>query len=142
MADEVKKGVEAAKAAVGKSVSPASEDSKLWGAIAYLLGILTGILVILVKKDDKYAKFHGMQSILLGIAVIVFSFAVSIVIGFLVFIPIIGWAFIAILSLLSSIVGLAYFLIGVLYMAYKAYVGEGVKLPYIGEQAEKMTSKM
>jgi len=42
-------------------------DPKLWAALAYTLGLISGIAVLLVareKHDDQYVRFHAMQSVL------------------------------------------------------------------------------
>lgn len=116
-----------------------SDDSKLFGALAYLFGILTGILVFLMKKDDKFAKFHAMQSILLGVAlfVVVVILGVIGVIGG--FVPVIGWVISILSFLLWAVIGLGTFILWLLLM-WKAYQGEKWKLPIIGEQAEKMSA--
>lgn len=122
-----------------KSAGGMSDDSKLFGALAYLVGILSGILVFLLKKDDKYAKFHAMQSILLGVAVFVIFVALTIVGVVVGFVPVIGWVIGLLLGLLYLVVWLGLFILWLLLM-WKAYNGEKWKLPVIGEHAEKMSS--
>ncbi len=113
-----------------------SNDSKLFGALAYFFSILTGILVYLMKKDDSYARFHAMQSILTGIAIIILAIVLFIVQIILAIIPVLGW----ILSLLLGFV----FYVGVfvlwLFLMWKAYSGEKYRLPIIGNQADKMST--
>lgn len=43
-----------------------SQDSNqnLLGALAYLGGFVTGIIILLVEKKNKFVRFHAMQSIL------------------------------------------------------------------------------
>ncbi len=116
--------------------SGVSNDSKLFGALAYFLSIITGIVVFVMKKDDSYAKFHAMQSILVGIVVIVLSIVVFIVQIILAIIPILGW-------ILSILIGLVFYLGAFLlwlFLMWKAYSGEKFKLPIIGDQAEKMSA--
>jgi len=116
--------------------SGVSNDSKLFGALAYFLSIITGIVVYLMKKDDSYARFHAMQSILAGIAIIVVAIVLFIVEIILAIIPIVGW----ILSLLLGFV----FYLGVfvlwIFLMWKAYSGEKYRLPIIGDQADKMST--
>jgi|SRR5208283_1121251 len=131
-------GEKAPAPAAPKAPAPSglSSDSKLFGALAYFLSIITGIVVFLVKKDDSYARFHAMQSILTGIAIIVLAIVLFIVQIILAIIPILG----IILSLLLGFV----FYLGVfilwLFLMWKAYNGEKFKLPIIGDQAEKMSA--
>lgn len=39
-------------------------DPKLWAALSYALGLLSGAIVLAVEKDDLYVRFHAMQSVL------------------------------------------------------------------------------
>ncbi|WP_061950993.1 hypothetical protein [Acidiplasma cupricumulans] len=39
--------------------------------IAYLVPVLTGILVYIMYGNDNRMKFHGVQAILLGIAIFI-----------------------------------------------------------------------
>jgi len=116
-----------------------SDESKLFGALAYLLGILTGIVVFLVKKDDRFAKFHAMQSILLGVAVFVIFVVLGILGTILSFIPVIGWIIGILLFILWAVVGLGLFILWLLLM-WRAYNGVKWKLPVIGEHAERMSA--
>lgn len=93
-------------------------------ALSYLLGILTGIIFFVIEKDNRFVKFHAMQSILVWVAV----FVAYIV---LMFIPIIGW----IIALFLWIGVLALWL----FLMWKAYKGEWYKLPMLGDIAEKNT---
>lgn len=119
-----------------QAVAGVNDESKLYGALAYLIGILTGILVFLIKKEDRYAKFHAMQSILLGVAIFVLVIVLMIVTFVLGFIPILGWI-IGLLLWAAMSIGL---LVLWLLLMWKAYNGVKWKLPIIGEQAEKMSA--
>jgi uncharacterized membrane protein len=87
-------------------------------ALAYLLGWVTGLVFLLIEKDDKFVRFHAMQSIVtfgaLNIAVMI---------------PILGW-------LLSPLVMILGFILWLVCMV-KAYQGEKFKIPIAGDFAEK-----
>jgi uncharacterized membrane protein len=121
------------------SVPGVSDESKLFGALAYLLGIVTGIIVFIMKKDDKYAKFHAMQSILLGVAAFVVVVVLGIVGTIISFVPVIGWIIGIFIAILWFIIGLGLFVLWLLLM-WRAYNGVKWKLPVIGERAEKMSA--
>lgn len=109
----------------------ATGDEKLKGAVAYLLGPITGVALLLMEKQNKFIRFHAMQSTLLfGL-----FFLISVVLGI---IPILGWLIALILSPILTIVAFALWLV----LMWKAYSGEKYKLPYIGEIAEKQLEKM
>ena len=41
----------------------AASDRNIVAALSYVLGFITGIVILLVEKDDKFIRFHAMQSI-------------------------------------------------------------------------------
>lgn len=92
------------------------------GLLCYLLGFITGIIFYLIEKENKFVRFHALQSI------ITFGF-LSIVAIILPVIPILG-------ILLFPIVWLAQVVLWIVLMI-KAYQGEEFKLPVIGDMAEK-----
>lgn len=94
----------------------------LAGALAYFLGPVTGILFLLIEKDNKFVRFHAMQS------TITFGglFVLNLVLGV---IPILGW-------LVGSLLSVAA-LIAWLFLMYKAFNGEEYELPVIGGMARK-----
>ena len=92
-------------------------------ALTYVLGWLTGLVFILVEKDNKIVRFHAMQSVIFFATLTIASF-----------IPVIGW----LLSPLLMIVGFIAWLICI----YKAYNGEEFELPIAGKLARKQLAKM
>ena len=109
-------------------VSPTNKGNQnMMGAVAYLLGFVTGIILLLVEKENKFVRFHAMQSTITFGAL----FVLGMVLGF---IPIIGW-FIGIL------LGPVELILWVVLM-WKAFSGEMFKLPVVGEMAEKQLAKM
>ena len=104
------------------------------GALAYLLGLVTGIVFLVIEpfKNDRFVRFHAFQSIFVHVAFIVLWIVWMIVGGLLTAIT--HGLFIFILSPLSLI-----FLLGSLclwiYLMYSAYQGKTVQLPVIGALA-------
>ncbi|MFH1588504.1 MAG: DUF4870 domain-containing protein [Candidatus Diapherotrites archaeon] len=119
-----------------------SSDSKMYGAAAYLFGLITGVIVLLMKPEDKYVKFHAMQSIILNVVMIVVFMVLGFVMTFLsLMLMMVGGGMIAILfSFVYMIISLLVFVLW-LFLMWKAYNGEKFKLPMIGEQAEKLANK-
>ncbi len=97
-------------------------DQNVAGLLCYLLGWVTGLIFFLLEKENKYIRFHAMQSIVVFGALT----AASIVLGF---IPVVGWV-------LGTILGIGAFVLWILLMV-KAYQGEKFKLPIAGDIAEK-----
>lgn len=106
-------------------------DPKLFAALAYAVGLLSGIVVLLITRDehdDQYVRFHAMQSVL------TFG-AVAAVYVLLPTVPVIG-DFRPVLGVFTT----AVFCLWVL-LIYKAVLGEAYRLPFIGDLAHTMSSK-
>jgi len=90
--------------------------------LSYLAGFITGIIFFVIEKENKFVRFHAMQSIV--------TFGVLFVAGiFMAFIPVIG----PIVGMLIWILELVLWVI----LMVKAYNGEKFKLPIAGDFAEK-----
>ncbi len=92
------------------------------GLLCYLVGFITGIIFFLIEKENKFVRFHAMQSII--------TFGGLFILGFLTgVIPVIG-------LMIGSLIWVVDVILWILLMI-KAYQGEQFKLPFIGELAEK-----
>ena len=90
--------------------------------LCYVLGWVSGLVFILIEKENKFVRFHAMQSIVVfGIYTIAL-----IVLGW---IPFIGW----VIGMLLGILALVLWII----LMIKAYQGQKYKLPWAGNFAEK-----
>jgi uncharacterized membrane protein len=107
----------------------------LAGALAYLLGPITGILFLVLEKNDRFVRFHAMQSTILSVAWFVASIALSVLSGA---VPVIGWIFGLLLSIVMSIGG---FILWLLLM-FKAYQGQEWELPWVGQFARKQLGEV
>ncbi len=90
--------------------------------LTYLLGVITGVIFYLIEKENKFVRFHAIQSSITFGALLV----LGIVLGF---VPIIG-------VMLMPILGIAQIILWI-YLMIKAYQGELFKLPIVGDMAEK-----
>ncbi|MBD3397780.1 DUF4870 domain-containing protein [Candidatus Micrarchaeota archaeon] len=109
-------------------------ESNLLAAAGYIVGLIA-IIMYLVKKEDKFLRFHAMQSILLWVGAFVVAFVLWILSAVIGMVPVIG-----VLGCVFGFLGLAIWLVAVvaaLYCAYKAFEGEKYELPYIGPMARK-----
>ncbi len=97
-------------------------QANLAALLSYLLGFITGIIFYVIEKDNKFVRFHAMQSIITFGALFVLN-------TILAFIPVIGWV-------LMPIVGIITLILWIILMV-KAYQGENFKLPIVGDMAEK-----
>ena len=90
------------------------------GALAYLLAPFTGILFLVIEKENKFVRFHAMQSILFGIA----AFAITII-----------------SNILAPLVSIASFVLW-LFLMWKAYSNIEYELPVLGKIAREQVNKM
>lgn len=119
----------------GKEKATLGIEENIAGALSYLLGFITGILFLLLEKENQFVRFHAVQSIIYSIGI----WVLMIVVRAIFFpIPYIGF-FIG--GALSSLVGLLGFLLW-LFLMYKAYEGMKYKLPVIGDHAERYAKEL
>ena len=92
------------------------------GLLCYLAGWVTGLIFFLIEKENRFVRFHAMQSIITFGGLSVLSIVLS-------WVPIFGW-------ILLPLVSIAWLILWVILMV-KAYQGQLFKLPMIGDMAEK-----
>lgn len=85
--------------------------------LAYSVGLVTGILFLIIEKDDKFVRFHAMQSIVTNL--------IAIIVNWLLIFSIIGIVLVPLWLLFAIIVWVT--------LMYKAYKDEEYELPYVGK---------
>lgn len=103
------------------------------GALCYFGWFVTGIifLVLAPYNRNKTIRFHAFQSIFASIAIIIARIILDIILG-LMFVGGAFWTGFALRRLFDIVV-----LLGWLYMMYTAYNNKIVKLPVVGDLAQK-----
>jgi uncharacterized membrane protein len=104
------------------------------GALAYLLGPITGILFFLLEKENRFVRYHAAQSITLGLIWIALSVLFSVLSGVLVMVPVLGWL---VALLLSVVFGLGGFFLW-LFLMWHAFQGREWESPIAGPMARKL----
>jgi uncharacterized membrane protein len=127
-------------ASSGASATPAVAASAMTSntaaALAYILGALTGVLFLVLDpfKNDRFVRFHALQSIFFSVACIAFWIVWSIVWGILISVTAGLGALVDLpLILLISLGIFAYWI----FLMYQAYSNRLYKIPYIGDMAAK-----
>jgi uncharacterized membrane protein len=110
-------------------------DGNLAAALGYPIGIIA-LIEIIIEKQNKFARFHALQSLLVHVGFVVVMIAVWILVFILTMIS----SFFALLGLLNLLVFLAY-LGALFFMAFKSYQGDSLKLPVVGNMAENFAGK-
>ncbi|GMR19158.1 MAG: DUF4870 domain-containing protein [Patescibacteria group bacterium] len=94
------------------------------GAVAYLLGFITGIYFLFTEKR-RFVRFHAMQSTILFGGLFAISLGLSII-------PLVNVVWLV----LSPLVGIGAFALW-LWLMYQAYQGKEYKLPWVGDLSEE-----
>ena len=102
--------------------------------LSYLAGWITGLIFFLIEKDNKFVRFHAMQSIVVFGAFSILGIVISILASF--FILIHAYFLLPLFGLASTLLWLFALVLWVVLMV-KAYQGEKFKLPVAGDIAEK-----
>jgi len=97
------------------------DEGKIFAVLGYL-SILC-LVPLLLKKDNKFALFHGKQ----GLVLFIFEVAA----GIISLVPFLGW----IIGILALIIFPILSVIGII----RSLMGQYWKMPVLGELAEKIT---
>ncbi len=103
-------------------------DENIEGALCYSLGLITGIMLLYLEKQNQFVRFHAIQStsVFLPLFLIQILTFISFTFASLILSPII--------VLLEAILWV--------FLMYKAYKGERYKLPVFGDFSERLLSNI
>jgi uncharacterized membrane protein len=107
---------------------PSEERSHALGALAYFFLALSGLVLLAVKRDDPFVRFHALQSVL---ATVAFFFA-GLVLRALGWFPVFGFLYLYLYKLYLILVFVYW-----LFLIVRAYRGDRYKIPYLGDVAER-----
>jgi uncharacterized membrane protein len=102
--------------------------------LSYIAGWITGLIFFFGEKQNRFVRFNAMQSILLYAALTILYIILSVVATALLFTGLWG-----IVILLNWVVGLGGFVLWIILMI-NAFQGKYLKLPIIGDYAEKFST--
>jgi uncharacterized membrane protein len=109
-----------------------SLEENIAGLLCYVLTWLTGIVFLVLEKDNKFVRFHAMQSIATFLPLSIIAVIISMM-GSAFFWRFSGfWMIFSLISMLIWILAVILWLI----LMFKAYQGEMYKLPIVGDFAE------
>lgn len=101
-------------------------------AVAYLPGLF--LIGLLDAPRNRFVRFHARQGLVLFLAEVAAGVAIAIVDGSLGRIPVLGLVVGAVLRLFAGLLFLAVALYGIA----KALTGETVKIPFLGDVADRL----
>ena len=124
-------------------------DGNIAAALGYPFGIIA-IICLIMEKENRFVKFHALQSILLHVGFIVVAIALSVLGTILAIAGVAASAATnsgAFGGLIGMLIGLVWLVLvlayvgGLIFAAVKSYGGAEFKLPIIGNMAEKFANK-
>lgn len=104
------------------------------GALAYVLGPITGVLFLVLEKENRFVRFHAAQSITTGLLLVAISIALSVLSTVLAFVPVLGWI---VALLLALVIGFGGFVLWLLLM-WRASQGKEWEVPVAGAFARRI----
>ena len=105
------------------------------GLLAYVLGPFTGVLFLVIEKENHFVRFHAAQSVAVSLAIIALSIAFNILSALLIVVPV-GW----IIALLAGVVfSLVTFVLWIVLML-RAFQGREWEVPIIGRFARSFVT--
>ena len=121
-------------------------DGNVAAALGYPIGIIA-IICLIMEKENRFVKFHALQSILLHVGFIIVAIAVWLIGIVLLVAGVVASAASSAGGAVSGLIGMLFGLIwlvvivayigGLIFAAVKAYQGNKFVLPIIGGMAEK-----
>lgn len=114
-------------------------DQNVEGALCYLFGWVTGIVFLLLEKENRFVRFHAMQSIVTFAPLFIAWIVLNIILGGLIS------SFGGVLSfLLGGLLSILLWLVTVILwvvLMVMAFQGKEYKLPIVGPIAEAQLKK-
>lgn len=102
-------------------------EENIAGLLCYVLGFITGIIFLVLERENRFVQFHAFQSIVTFGGLFVLNMMLS-------YIPFIGWMF----NMLLVPVGFVLWI----FLMLKAHQGAYFKLPYIGDISQKLADSL
>ncbi len=101
--------------------------------LSYVFGWVSGLIIFLTEKQNRFVRFNAMQSILFSGSITVLSIVMQILfrIPFINIVACIAW----------PLIGLVFF-VGWIVLMINSFQGKYFKLPIIGDYAEKYTDQI
>ncbi len=106
--------------------------------LSYVFWWVTGLIFFLSEKDNKFVRFHAMQSIITFAVVTVVYIIWGAIIGSIIWN--LSWQLFWLVQLINALIGIAAFVLWVI-LIIQAFQGKYFKLPLVGDLAEKYANQ-
>lgn len=111
-------------------IRSADTNRNLVAAVSYLLFFITGIVILLVEKEDRFIRFHALQSTLVFGGLFIASFILDLILTSIDLLA----------TLANTLIWIAIIVVWASSMI-RAYKGKIFKWPIAGDFAERQTSQ-
>ncbi|WP_292466297.1 hypothetical protein [Methanolobus sp.] len=101
-------------------------NENIVAALSYVGFWITGIIFLLIEPDNKFVRFHAMQSLLIFLPLSLLIFVVG-------WVPYVGWIIADFLGF-----GALFFILVLVIIAYR---GALLKIPVVGTYAYKLINQ-
>lgn len=112
-------------------------NENILSTVAYSLGFISGIIILLVEPKNNKVRFHAMQSIIFFAIVTAIFIAFSIISIIINFIPFLGYLF---TTLIFAVLNITTLILWIVCMI-KAFQGQIFRIPIIADIADKQLNK-
>jgi len=101
-------------------------DENVAALLSYVLIFFSGIVVLIMEKENRFVRFHALQSILLFLPLFIIRWVLSAL-------PLIGGLLGGLLTIIM--------VVSALFLMYNAYLGKTFKVPVIGDVVDNQLNK-
>ncbi|MFC6942230.1 DUF4870 domain-containing protein [Salinirubellus sp. GCM10025818] len=118
-------------------------DENVAGALSYLLGAITGVIFLVIEKENAFVRYHAAQSVVLSVAAFLVYVVLSVISTVITAVLFAGGGSLlfGLLSLLMTLLWLAVTLVAFgawIYLMFRAYRGETVRIPVLAGFADRI----
>jgi len=103
-------------------------------ALSYIFGPFSGIAVLIMERENKYVRFHALQSTLWFTLILILGWVLGFIGRILGVIPLLGWLAGGIIGLVISIGGFLA-IVSLILLMIMAASGKTFKIPIVGDVA-------
>jgi len=103
-------------------------EENIAAALSYVFAFFSGIAVLIMERENKFVRFHALQSTLWFLFLMIINW----VFRFVRDVPFIGRVLGIAINPALAVIGIVSF-ISWAFLMYKAFKGENYKLPIIGD---------
>jgi len=103
-------------------------EENVAAAISYLFGPFSGIAVLIMERENKFVRFHALQSTLWFLFLMIAGW----VLGIIGSLPLVGWLLGLLINPVLAVGTLIWFG-STVFLMMKAFNNEAFRLPIIGD---------